>query len=98
MVGTQTISKPPARKRQQIAQRLREMTTTMSPGERLPSVLDLARQFGVATDTVKVALGVLSREGSVVSAPAPVRMSRNGPDPGPFRTVTAGSAIARRRR
>jgi DNA-binding LacI/PurR family transcriptional regulator len=69
MSEPQTIAKPAIRKREQIARSLRELTKTMSPGERLPSVSDLERQFGVATNTVMAVLGALRDEGLVVSRP-----------------------------
>lgn len=41
----------------------------MSPGERLPSVLSLERELGVANVTVEAALELLRREGLVVTRP-----------------------------
>lgn len=67
---TQTqAAKPATRKRQQIAQSLRELTSRMAPGERLPSVADLERQFGAATATVEAAIGLLRSENLVESRP-----------------------------
>lgn len=42
---------------------------TLKPGARLPSIPDLARQFGVATKTVQRALGWLAEAGVVVTYP-----------------------------
>jgi DNA-binding LacI/PurR family transcriptional regulator len=66
---TSEIQKPEPRKHQHVAQRLRELATSMQPGERLPSVADLERQLGVSNGTVKVALGMLRSEGLVMSRP-----------------------------
>lgn len=67
MSDVPTLSRPALRKRQQVAQSLRDLTRTMAPGERLPSVLELERQLGVATGTIKAAVEMLRREGLVVS-------------------------------
>lgn len=57
------------RKRQQVAARLRALADEMTPGERLPSVADLARQLGVAPGTVEAAVGQLKHENVLVSRP-----------------------------
>jgi DNA-binding LacI/PurR family transcriptional regulator len=66
---TPALIKPAPRKHQQVVQSLRELVTTMSPGERLPSVADLERQFEVSSSPIKAALGMLRSEGLVVSRP-----------------------------
>jgi hypothetical protein len=45
--------------------RLAELVVTMSPGDRLPSVGDLQREFGVGTGTVSAAMGELQSSGAV---------------------------------
>jgi DNA-binding LacI/PurR family transcriptional regulator len=67
MPATQLLAKPAPHKRQQIVESLRNLAETMAPGERLPSLSDLTRQFGVAPGTVKAALEVLRKEGQVES-------------------------------
>lgn len=44
-------------------------TGKLKPGARLPSIPDLAREFGVATKTVQRALGWLAEQGVVVTFP-----------------------------
>ena len=59
-------SRPPS---QQIANLLRAaiMTGKLQPGERLPSQNELADRYGVARETIKAALRVLSQERLVIS-------------------------------
>lgn len=51
-----------------IADQIRRMITlgSLQPGERLPSETDLADRYDVSTPTIRMALGVLQREGLVV--------------------------------
>jgi LacI family transcriptional regulator len=69
----------------------------MNPGERLPSVSELERTFGVATSTIEAALGILREDGVVVSRPRsgnyiaePRARDRNGT----ARPKTTTSALA----
>lgn len=60
------VPAPPGRKRQRLAADLRALAATLAPGDRLPSVADLERRFGVSTTTVEAAVEVLRREGLIV--------------------------------
>jgi DNA-binding transcriptional regulator YhcF (GntR family) len=53
----------------QVANALRAaiLTKTLQPGERLPSGVELAKQYGVARMTIQNALAVLREEGLIVS-------------------------------
>jgi GntR family transcriptional regulator len=57
---------PPSR---QIAASLRDRIASgeYPPGSQLPSITDLAGEFGVATNTVRKALGILRDEGLIES-------------------------------
>ena len=61
-----SLTKPAAHKRRRIAGSLREMIATLSVGDRLPSVPELERHFGVAKSTVEAAVGELQAEGLIV--------------------------------
>lgn len=61
-----TLKKPTAHKRDRVAASLRTLAGQLAPGDRMPSVPDLERQFGVATGTVEAAIDLLRREGVVV--------------------------------
>ncbi len=41
----------------------------LQPGDRLPSIVSLAQQYGVALTTVRKALDVLKADGMVVTSP-----------------------------
>ena len=55
-----------AHKHQQLASTLREMISGFAPGDRLPTVTDLEKHFGVANTTVEAAMAILQREGLIV--------------------------------
>jgi DNA-binding LacI/PurR family transcriptional regulator len=57
---------PGQHKRRVVADSLRTLATSLTPGDRLPSAPELARQFGVASGTVHAAVEVLRREGLIV--------------------------------
>jgi DNA-binding LacI/PurR family transcriptional regulator len=61
-----SMPKPAAHKRRRIASSLREMIASLSIGDRLPSVPELERHFGVAKSTVEAAVGELQAEGLIV--------------------------------
>ncbi|HWL52203.1 MAG TPA: GntR family transcriptional regulator [Chthoniobacteraceae bacterium] len=50
---------------QQVSRHLEQQIAAMNPGEKLPSEVELARQFGVSTITVRHALGGLLQKGLV---------------------------------
>jgi DNA-binding LacI/PurR family transcriptional regulator len=58
-----------ARKREEIAGAIRDIAAALGSGERLPSVAQLERRFGVATATVESALAILRQEGIIQSRP-----------------------------
>jgi LacI family transcriptional regulator len=66
-VKTSVIAPPLAHKRRQVAATLREMVGNLAPGDRLPSVNELERHFGVAAGTVEAAMRLLQSEGVIVS-------------------------------
>ena len=53
-------------KRQELAKTLRELASGLAAGDRLPSISDLERQYGVSTTTVEAALKTLTRDGVIV--------------------------------
>jgi len=53
----------------QVAARLRERIETGELGPKLPSIMDLAEQTGVAPRTVQRALKILHDEGLIYSVP-----------------------------
>ena len=55
------------RKRQEVAANLRLLAQTLAPGDRLPSLSELERRFGVATGTVEAAVRQLRNEGILES-------------------------------
>ncbi len=59
---------PPSR---QIAAALRDRITSgeYAPGSALPAIIGLAEEFGVTTNTVRKALGILKDEGLIESVP-----------------------------
>lgn len=61
-----SLPKPPAHKRRRIANSLRDMISSLSIGDRLPSVPELERHFGVAKSTVEAAVSELQAEGLIV--------------------------------
>ena len=61
-----TLSRPAPRKSHDVAAQLRVLAQTLQPGDRMPSVLELMRQMGVAKTTAEAAVQVLVREGLVV--------------------------------
>lgn len=58
--------KQPAHKRRMIADSLRLMVADLKVGDRLPSVTDLEKHFGVAKSTVEAAVNELQTEGLIV--------------------------------
>ena len=60
-----TLKKPNPHKRDSIAASLRKMAGELSPGDRLPSAVDMRHQFGVAAGTVEAAVELLRQEGLV---------------------------------
>lgn len=66
---TPVLAKPSPRKHQRVVQSLRKLAITLAPGDRLPSVAELGRQFGVSASPVKAAIEMLRREGLVESRP-----------------------------
>lgn len=60
------LEKPRQHKRHALAQDLRALAFTLSPGDRMPSVPELARRFGVAAGTAQAAVETLRGEGLVV--------------------------------
>ncbi len=83
-----------AHKHQHVAQRLREMIESLSPGDRLPSVTDLEGHFQVANSTIEAAMRLLSQErlierrrgsGTYVSW----RKQQSVTEPAPLRSGTA---------
>jgi DNA-binding LacI/PurR family transcriptional regulator len=57
---------PRLHKRRQVADSLRKMVAGLRAGDRLPSVTDLEKHFGVAKSTVEAAVGELQTEGLIV--------------------------------
>jgi len=57
---------PAPHKRQQVADSLRKMLHGLKAGDRLPSVHDLEKHFGVAKSTVEAAVSELQAEGLIV--------------------------------
>lgn len=57
---------PVTHKRRRVADSLREMIAGLSVGDRLPSITDLEKHFGVAKSTVEAAVADLQAEGLVV--------------------------------
>lgn len=86
------LEKPSAHKRVQVAASLRSLAAALSPGDRLPSVSALERQFGVATGTVEAAVRLLRREGVVVSRPGS-GLFVAGPRRTPLRTERGTLAV-----
>src|SRR5690242_2637239 len=60
------MPKAAAHKRRRVASSLRDMIATLAVGDRLPSVPELERHFGVAKSTVEAAVGELQAEGLIV--------------------------------
>jgi DNA-binding LacI/PurR family transcriptional regulator len=60
------LKKPAAHKRRFIADSLRQMVADLQAGDRLPSVTDLEKHFGVAKSTVEAAVSDLQTEGLIV--------------------------------
>jgi DNA-binding GntR family transcriptional regulator len=62
-------SQPPSR---QLADLLRAQIVVgdLTPGERVPSIVDLATEYHVTTGTVQKALRILKGEGLIVSVPS----------------------------
>lgn len=83
-----TISRRTPHKKRLVAAQLREMIQSLAPGDRLPSMTEMERLFGVANSTVDAALGDLSAEGVIVR--------RQGS--GTFVTDGANGAAANRRK
>jgi DNA-binding LacI/PurR family transcriptional regulator len=65
----ETVAKPgkTGGKRHQVAADLRRLAETLEPGDRLPSLTELERRFGVATGTVEAAVRMLRSEGVLES-------------------------------
>ena len=63
------MPRPPSR---QLADLLRAQITSgeLAPGQRLPSIVDLATEHHVTTGTVQKALRILKGEGLVISVPS----------------------------
>ena len=60
-----TLKRPDPHKRDRIAESLRKMAGELSPGDRLPSAMEMRHQFGVAAGTVEAAVELLRQEGLV---------------------------------
>lgn len=60
-----SLTKPAAHKRRRIVGSLREMIASLSVGDRLPSVPELGKHFGVARSTIEAAVGELQAEGLI---------------------------------
>lgn len=60
------MNKPAQHKHRVLADNLRTLATTLSPGDRMPSVPELVRQFHIASSTAQTAVETLRREGLIV--------------------------------
>ena len=66
MLSAPSLPRPAAHKRQQVAEKLRQVVSELQIGDRLPSVTQLEKHFGVAKSTVEAAVGQLQAEGLLV--------------------------------
>lgn len=60
------LTSPPAYKRQEVTQGLRELLTKLSVGDRLPPIATLKEHFSASTSTVVAALEELAQEGLIL--------------------------------
>jgi DNA-binding LacI/PurR family transcriptional regulator len=99
MSETTSLKKPVPHKRHQVAEGLRTLIATLSSGDRLPSVSELERHFGVATGTVEAAIKMLRREGLVASQPgAGLYVAERVRSAGSVDAVDASGGVARKTR
>jgi GntR family transcriptional regulator len=59
-------NKPRPHKHRALADDLRILAVSLAPGDRMPSVPELVREYGVAPSTAQAAVETLRREGVVV--------------------------------
>lgn len=89
-----TPTAAPQHKRRQVAADLRRLVATLAPGDRLPSVSDLERHFGVAKNTVREAVQMLRDEGLVEARHGSGTFVAGGETLPPLAAAATGTLVA----